>query len=240
MRALKFYGEPVPGVQDQEVPGRLIVLEGPDRVGRSTQIRLLKEWLEDNGFGVVDTGLTRSELAGPGIQRAKSGHTLDPVTLNLFYATDFCDRLERLILPSLRAGMVVLADRYIFSIIARAGVRGVPVGWLEAVLGFAPIPDRIIYMDADVEHLLPRTLMRGAFDYWESGQDFLAIDDPHDSYLEYQRLLRDQFKSLAERHGFVEVDANQPLGETFKAVLSEVRAVTDNMGSGDSEDGLRE
>jgi len=110
-RVLRFYGEPPTGWHDREVLGRIVVFEGPDGAGRSTHIRLIKEWLEDMGLPAVDTGLTRSDLAGRGIDRAKTGHRLDPVTLNLFYATDFCDRLERVILPSARAGMVVLADR---------------------------------------------------------------------------------------------------------------------------------
>lgn len=86
------------------MPGRLVVIESTDGVGRSTQVALLKEWLEDEGYAVLDTGLRRSDLAGPGIERAKDGHTLDPITLNLFYATDFWDRLERQIIPGLRAG----------------------------------------------------------------------------------------------------------------------------------------
>lgn len=229
MRPVQFYGEPLAGAEKAEVSGRLIVVEGPDGVGRSTQVRLLKEWLEDHGFGVVDTGLTRSELAGPGIQSAKSGHTLDPVTLNLFYATDFCDRLEKLILPSLRAGMVVLADRYTFSLIARAGVRGVPVAWLEGVYGFTPVPDKIIYLDVNVEHLLPRILMRGGFDYWESGQDYLGSQDSYASFLEYQRMIQRQFANLAKRYGFTVVDARGSVADTFDAVLREVRSVTGDM-----------
>ena len=110
MTELKFYGDRPPGIEGHALPGRLIVIEGTDGVGRSTHIALLKEWLEDRGIAVLDTGLTRSELAGPGIKRAKEGNTLDPFTLNLFYATDFWDRLERQIFPALRAGMVALTS----------------------------------------------------------------------------------------------------------------------------------
>src|SRR6266545_4527575 len=122
MTELSFYGFRPPGIEGESLPGRLIVIEATDGAGRSTHVALLKEWLEDEGYAVLDTGLRRSDLAGPGIQRAKGGHTLDPITLNLFYAADFWDRLERQILPALRAGMVVLADRYVFSLIARAAV----------------------------------------------------------------------------------------------------------------------
>ncbi|HEX3722919.1 MAG TPA: hypothetical protein VHV31_09020, partial [Nitrolancea sp.] len=133
MMQLRFYGDPPPGFSERTFPGRLIVIEGTDGVGRSTQIALLKEWLEASGYAVLRTGLRRSSLAGRGIERAKLGHTLDPMTLNLFYATDFCDRMEHVIIPGLRAGMVVLTDRYIFSIIARAVVRGVNLRWIEDV-----------------------------------------------------------------------------------------------------------
>ncbi|MSQ28538.1 MAG: hypothetical protein EXR51_10460 [Dehalococcoidia bacterium] len=106
MTELKFYGDRPPGIDGDTLPGRLVVIEGVDSVGRSTQIALLREWLEDRGYAVMNTGLSRSLPAGRGIQRAKRGHTLDPITLNLFYATDFWDRLERQILPALSAGRI--------------------------------------------------------------------------------------------------------------------------------------
>lgn len=231
MKMLTFAGKPVAGSGDTDVPGRLIVIEGTDGAGRSTQVRLLKEWLEDHGFAVASTGLTRSELAGPGIQRAKLGHTLDPITLNLFYATDFCDRLERVVIPALRAGMVVLADRYVFSLIARAGVRGVPVDWLEEVYAFAVVPDKVIYMDVDREHLVQRVLQKHAFDYWESGQDFLRGLDPYQSFLEYQAKVLVQFKGLSERHNFASVNARGSIADTFQQILTIVQGVISDMDS---------
>src|SRR5438046_1616313 len=120
----EFYGEGLPGVDLTELRGRLIVIEGPDGVGRSTQVAMLKAWLESNGHAVLDTGMTRSALAGKGIKAAKEGHTLGGVTMSLFYATDFADRLENEMIPALRAGFVVLTDRYTFSLMARATVRG--------------------------------------------------------------------------------------------------------------------
>jgi dTMP kinase len=120
---LEFYSEPLPGVDCSELRGTLIVVEGPDAVGRTSQIVLLKQWLEREGHAVLDTGMARSALAGKGIQEAKNGNTLGPITMTLFYVTDFADRLEHEIIPALRAGFVVLIDRYIFSIIARAIAR---------------------------------------------------------------------------------------------------------------------
>jgi dTMP kinase len=228
---LRFYGDRPPGIEGEVLPGRLIVVEGTDGVGRSTQVALLKEWLEDTGYAVLDTGLRRSELAGRGIERAKEGHTLDPITLNLFYATDFWDRLERQILPGLRAGMVVMADRYIFSLIARAAVRGVPRTWMEALYGFALVPDCVVYLDIDVEHLLPRVLKGRGFDYWESGLDFLRGPDLFHNFVRYQTMLLQEFRDIAARDDLLIVDARGSVTEVFSALQEQVQKVIATMGS---------
>ena len=138
MTTAQFYGYPLPGYEKgRELPGRLIVIEGTDGVGRSTQIALLKEWLEANGYAVVGTGMKRSMLAGDALKAAMAGHTMGDTTMFLLYATDFVDRLQRDILPALRAGFVVLTDRYSYSIIARAQVRGV-----DPRLDSQPLPVR--------------------------------------------------------------------------------------------------
>ena len=156
MTKIRYYGAgAIPGFESGELPGRLIVVEGTDGVGRSTQVALLHEWLEANGYAVTQTGLARSSLVGPGLTRAKQGHTLGDSTLNLFYATDFADRLEKEIIPALRAGFVCLTDRYIYSIIARARVRGVDPDWLKNLFGFAIVPDLVFYLEADLDHLIP-------------------------------------------------------------------------------------
>ncbi|HLX41726.1 MAG TPA: thymidylate kinase, partial [Ktedonobacteraceae bacterium] len=143
MTELAFYGIDAIHLQerDEVLPGRLIVIEGTDGVGRTTQLRLLRPWLESSGYAVVDTEMTRSELVGTGLKQAKEGHTLGPITLNLFYATDFVDRFESQILPALRAGFVVLTDRYIFSLMARALVRGADPKWIRSIYGLALKPD---------------------------------------------------------------------------------------------------
>jgi dTMP kinase len=225
---LRFFGHAPPGMEDLTLPGRLLAIEATDGVGRSTQVALLKEWLEDQGYAVLDTGLRRSDLAGPGLERAKEGNTLDPITLNLFYATDFWDRLERQILPALRAGMVVLADRYVFSLIARAAVRGVALDWMEGLYGFALIPDLVVYLDIDVELLLQR-VVTGGFDYWESGLDYLRGATVFDNFVEYQRQLLGEFRRLAERYGFRVVDARGSISETFRTLRSEVEAMVRGM-----------
>jgi dTMP kinase len=229
MRRPRFYGEPPPGLGTEELTGRLIVIEGTDGVGRSTQVELLKEWLEARGYAVVNTGLRRSELAGRGIERAKRGNTLDPLTLNLLYATDFWDRLERQIMPALRAGMVALVDRYIFSLMARARVRGLSAEWVENLFGFALVPDLVVYLDIDLPHLVPRVLTSTGFDYWESGQDYLPSPDVYNNFVEHQTRLLAEFRRLATEHAFVTVDARSPISEVFRALCQEIEPVLQDM-----------
>jgi dTMP kinase len=210
-----FYGHPLPGLKDTELPGKLIVVEGTDGVGRSTQIALLREWLEANGYAATETGFTRSVLVASGIRKAKRGHTMGDLTMNLFYATDFVDRLEKQIIPALRAGFVVLTDRYIYSLIARAQVRGVDAQWIRDVIGFALIPDVVFYLQIDVDNLIPRVVNSGGFDYWESGMDFLRGDDIYKNYVDYQTRLIKQFDAMAQEYHFHVVDANRSVPEVF-------------------------
>ena len=229
MNSPKFYGHTPPGIGGDPMPGRLIVVEGTDGVGRSTQIAMLKEWLEAEGYAVLDTGFRRSGLAAGGIDRAMRGHTLDPLTLNLFYATDFWDRLEKSIIPALQAGKVALVDRYIFSIIARARVRGVPARWLDDVFEFAIIPDQVFYLDIDVQHLLPRVLASRELDHWESGEDYLRGKDLHENFIQYQSALISEFRYLAQQHDFETVDARRSLREVFETLQVGVATVVKGM-----------
>jgi dTMP kinase len=157
------------------------------------------------------------------------GHTLGDQTINLLYATDFADRLERLIIPSLRASFVVLTDRYIYSIIARAEVRGVDPTWLRDIFGFALVPDLVLYLHADLPHLVPRVLNSRGFDYWESGMDFLRAKDYYDSFVGYQIRLLAQFGALADEFGFVRVDANGTIHEVFQSLKAEIANVIVDM-----------
>src|SRR4030095_8147842 len=159
MGRFEYYGEKgFPGVELAELKGKLIVIEGTDGVGRSTHTGLLKQWLENNGHAVLDTGMTRSALAGTGLKEAKEGHTLGAVTMTLFYATDFADRLENEMIPALRAGFVVLTDRYIYSLLARALARGLDRTFIKACYGLALKPDAVFYLRSNVGGLIPRVL----------------------------------------------------------------------------------
>lgn len=209
------YGVVLPGMNLADLTGKLIVIEGTDGVGRSTQINLLKPWLERQGRAVLDTGMTRSELAGKGIKQAKEGHTLGRITLSLFYTTDFADRLEREIVPALRAGFVVLTDRYVYSLMARAVVRGMDLAWLRNVYGFALKPDAVFYLRIGVDELIPRVVFGRGFDYWEAGMDLHPSEDMYESFRKYQTSLLTQFDVLAQEYGFEVVDASADVRTIF-------------------------
>jgi dTMP kinase len=221
------YGVTLPGMRAADLVGKLIVIEGTDGVGRSTQIALLKEWLEQKGHAVLDTGLTRSGLAGKGIKRAKEGHTLGRITLSLFYATDFADRLEHEIVPALRAGFVVLTDRYIYSLIARAMVRNLDQDWIRNVYSFALKPDAVFYLRIGVDDLIPRVVFSRGFDYWESGMDVHSTEDMYESFRRYQTSLLEQFDRLAEEYKFKVVDATPDVRKVFEKLRAGIARVVE-------------
>jgi dTMP kinase len=211
--------------------GRLIVLEGTDGVGRSTQIGLLKQWLENHGHAVLDTGMTRSALAGKRLKRAKKGHTLGGITLSLFYATDFADRLENEIIPALRAGFIVLTDRYTYSLMARAIVRGADPEWLREVYGFALIPDAIFYLRVQIDDLVTRVLQSGGFNYWEAGMDLHMGEDLYESFVRYQKWLLAEFDKMVEVYGFQPIDAARSVEDVFNDLRDRVDAVIARNGN---------
>ena len=219
------YGVPLPGQQLDDLVGKLIVIEGTDGVGRSTQISLIKPWLEQQGHAVLDTGLSRSGLVGKSIRRAKEGHTLGRITLSLFYTTDFADRLENEIVPALRAGFVVLTDRYIYSLMARAMVRGLDAAWVRNIHRFAPKPDAVFYLRIGVDELIPRAVFARGFDYWESGMDLYASEDMYDSFRRYQSALLEQFDQLAEEFHFQVIDARPAPEEIFEQLRAGIQRV---------------
>ncbi len=213
------YGKPLPGMRRTDLGGKLIVIEGTDGVGRSTQINLLKPWLEELGHAVLDTGMTRSSLAGDGIRRAKEGNNLGRVTQSLFYATDFVDRLEKEIVPALRAGFIVLTDRYIYSQMARAIVRGMDPQWIRSIFGVALKPDAIFYLRLGIDQLVLRVVFAGGFDYWESGMDLYPGLDMFDNFCNYQAALLAEFDRLSIEYNFETVDASADA----KAVLEQLQ-----------------
>jgi len=226
----KTYGKPLPGMKLADLSGKLIVLEGTDGAGRTTQINLLKPWLEEQGHAVLDTGMTRSPLAGEGIRRAKEGNNLGRVTQSLFYATDFVDRLENEIVPALRAGFVVLTDRYIYSLMARAIVRGMDTAWIRSIYGMALVPDAVFYLRLGLDALIPRVIFSRGFDYWESGMDVFPGHDMYENFRTYQAALLAEFDRLSAEFNFEIVDASKDA----EAVFSELQGKVGRVLGGDS------
>ena len=209
-RQKPWYGEGLPYLRVGPLPGHLIVIEGTDGVGRSTQIELLRPWLELEGHAVSNTGWTRSPLLADTINEAKAGHELTVTTFSLLYAADFADRLEHQILPALHAGSIVLA---------RNRVMGADPAWTRHVFGFALVPDLVLYLEIDVEHLVPRVLEGKGMDYWESGMHLALGTDIFDSFVRYQRRLIAEYNALGREFGFVTIDARRPVD----AIQSDLR-----------------
>src|SRR5438034_695937 len=211
IQPVRYYSRGIPYLPIDAYPGKLIAIEGTDGVGRSTQIQLLRQWLEVKGYGVVAPGWARSPLMQPTIELAKSSNTLNKLTFGLLYATDFADRLEKEIIPALKAGFVVLSDRYIFTALARAGVRGIDRAWLRSLYGFAIAPHLVFYLKVDVETLIGRVLEARGMDFWESGMDLKHGDDIYDSFRTYQNKLLREYSSMADEFHFRVLDARRPV-----------------------------
>jgi dTMP kinase len=222
------YGKLLPGMDLSHVTGKLIAIEGTDGAGRSTQIDLLKPWLEEMGHAVLDTGMTRSTLAGDGIRRAKEGNNLGRVTQSLFYATDFVDRLENEIVPALRAGFIVLTDRYVYSLMARAIVRGMDPHWIRSIYSVALKPDAVFYLRVGIEQLVPRVVLSRGFDYWESGMDLYPGQDMYDSFCNYQAALLAEFDRLSQEFKFETVDASADARSVFSQLKVKILSLLES------------
>src|SRR5882672_9376854 len=215
----KFYGHGIPRVKLEDLAGRLIVVEGADGSGRSTQIAQLVDWLETSGHATVQVGLKRSTLVSEELDRAQEGNILSRTTLSLFYATDFADQLENIILPALKAGFIVLADRYIYTLMARDMVRGMDEAGLKNVYGIALEPDAVFYLNVPPEELVQRNFAKNmSLDYWESGMDIGLSRDMFDSFMQYQRAMQQTFRHLQTTYGFTIVDGMRS-ADTISAEL---------------------
>jgi dTMP kinase len=213
-RPMEYYGPSIPYLKETEIKGRFIVIEGPDASGRSTQIAMVTTKLEADGHAVLNTGLRRSELIGEGILEAKRNFILGKRTLSLFYAADFADQLENKIIPALHAGYVVLADRYIYTLMARDAVRGIRRIWSHNLFGFAIKPDLVFYLDVDAGELVHRVFQKNSsLDYYESGADLGLSEDMLDSFLIYQRMLAKEFHRMQRRYDIVPINGNRSIVE---------------------------
>ncbi|WP_298273319.1 thymidylate kinase [Geobacter sp.] len=223
---MQYYGEGIPGVDLEELIGRLIVIEGADGSGRSTQMDLLRDHLENKGHATLNVGLRRSTLVSDELNEAKQGNVLGEITRSLFYATDFADQLENRIIPALKAGFIVLADRYIYTLMARDVVRGADPEWVRSLYGIALVPHLVIYLRVSPGQLVERNFRKNAtLDYWESGMDLGLSRDIFDSFMQYQRLIQKQFSRMQTEYGFHVVNGNRSVRSVAGEISSRVEAV---------------
>ena len=223
VRCKRFYGKGLPNVDASLLKGRLIVIEGADGSGRSTQIALLRDWLERLGYPTAEIGLKRSTLVGRELEEVKRGNILSPLTFSLFYATDFADQLENIIIPALQADFIVLADRYIYTLMTRDIVRGVDPRWVKEMYSIALVPDAVFYLKVSPRELAERNFRKsGMLDYWESGMDIQRSGDMFDCFIRYQRQMQKQFLAMQQIYGFEIINANrspQPICVDLRAKI---------------------
>jgi len=221
-----FFGHGLPGVDLEKLTGKLIVIEGADGSGRSTQISRLVEWLEGTGHATLQVGLKRSTLVSEQLEQAQQGNILSRTTLSLFYATDFADQLEHAILPALRAGAVVLADRYIYTLMARDLVRGMDEKWLRNLYGIALVPDAVFYLEVSPEQLVQRVFAKNqSLDFWESGMDLGLSRDMFDSFLKYQAAMREMFRRLQSTYRFRIIDGERSTASINEELKTRIEVV---------------
>lgn len=205
-------------------PGKLIIVEGTDGVGRSTQVELLANWLAVEGYGVMRSEWKSSSLISRSIEKAKNKNALNTITFSLLYATDLADRLNNTILPALKAGLIVIADRYYYTAFARDIVRGADPNWVRKIYGFAPKPDLVFYLKMPLEPLLRRIITtRGGLDFYESGRDIGMSTDLYQSFKLYQSQILYEFEQMSGEFGFKVISADEPIETVQKNLRREMR-----------------
>ncbi|MCD6290151.1 MAG: dTMP kinase [Anaerolineae bacterium] len=201
-------------VDDSDLPGRLIAVEGLDGSGKSTQIYLLRRWLELQGLKVFFTEWNSSQMVRRATKRGKKKQLLTPTTFSLIHSTDFADRYERQILPLMKAGFIVLADRYIYTAMARDVVRGCSPAWVRNLYSFARQPDITFFFHVSLDVALDRILSnRTRLKYHEAGMDLGLSTDPRESFRLFQERVQAQYLSMVDQYGFTVIDANRPIEE---------------------------
>ena len=221
-----FYCRELPELEGRPLTGKLIVIEGADGSGRSTQIRLLGRWLESKGYAVSQVGIKRSNLAAEQLTLAQQSNVVTNTTMALFYATDLYDQIVNQIIPALAASSIVLADRYIYTLLARALARGAENDWLRNLYSPAISPDVVFYFQTSPDQLLERNLNKNrSLDYWESGMDLGLSQDVFESFLEYQKLIDAEFSKMAGPHEFEIIDASRPVFAIQKELRKKIKSL---------------
>jgi dTMP kinase len=218
-----FFGEPLVGFDPSEITGSLVVIEGMDGSGRSTQIALLQEWLESEGFAVQTSGLRRSNLVGRDIDELLAKNAATRLTLALMYATDFFDQVEHRILPALRSGTIVLADRFIFTLIARGVVRGINRDYMSGLYAMALRPHLTFWLNVRPETAFGREFKKAqAISYWEAGRDMSLSHDLYWSFIRYQTMIKREFEVMAKKHSFLELDGEASVSAVNKQLRQRI------------------
>ncbi len=207
----------------RDLPGSFFVIEGPDGSGRSTQVALLKEWLEANGYAVQTMGLRRSHLLARNLDDLLARNTVTRLTLALMYATDIFDQIDNIILPALKAGSVVLADRYVYTLMARACVRGIDRHYLDGVFAPTPKADITFLMEVSPQVAFEREFKKSpVLSFWESGRDMSLSMDLYQSFITYQTMLRKEFDRFLNRDPFIRLNAEQPVLEVNRQIRKHI------------------
>ena len=220
---IKFIDSGIEYLKNVNLKGSLIVIEGPDASGRSTQTEKITAKLESDGHAVINAGLRRSDLISEGIIQAKKNFVMGKRTMALYYAADIADQIENKIIPALKAGFIVLADRYIYTLIARSSARGIDKTWLHELFSFAIEPDLVFYLDVDPYNLIHRVFKKNySLDYYESGLDIGVSNDIFDSFIKYQYMLREEFEKIRSRYGLINIDGNKDVHTIYNQIQSKI------------------
>lgn len=208
--------------------GLLIVIEGTDGSGKSTQLNLLKKAIQDKSYGVMVSEWKTSRLIADVIDDAKERNLLNATTYSLLYAADFADRLENQIVPALKSGFIVLLDRYFYTALARDVVRGQNIEWVKNLYEYAPEPDLVFYLDMPVDVLLKRIIGTTGLNYYESGRDVGFSTDFYKSFEIYQNKCLEQYNEMKSEYNFISIDGTKPVGEIHKIMNDEVQKLLDS------------
>jgi dTMP kinase len=225
---------PEPPLPPHGYPGRLLVFEGLDGSGKSTQAALLGKWLQSQGYRVFFTEWNSSDLTASTIRRGKKKGLLTPTTFSLLHATDFADRFERKILPPLRAGYLVVCDRYAFTAFVRDQARGCDPAWVRNIYSFAPRPDRVFYFRVPVAVSLERKVAsRLKINYYEAGMDLGLSDDLTESYERFQSRLKREYDRLAGSDAFTIIDSTRSVEQIQQDLRRDVRPLLEDFPTGE-------
>lgn len=212
------------------LPGTLICVEGIDGSGKSTQLVILRDWLKSLKQDVIFTEWNSSDLISQTTKLAKKKNLLSPRTFSLLHAVDFADRLEQVIIPALKAGFIVLADRYVYTAFSRDVARGVDHDWVRKVYGFAVKPDLTMYFRVTEDVSLERICANRAPKFYEAGMDLKISPDPYESYKVFQKRVNDEYKKMIKEFGLVEIDANESIHKKQVFFRGEVKKVLARKG----------